>query len=527
MHRSWHTPSRREFLRVSGACGAHLLMLGAASPVAARALFARTRGVVVAQEPWGRLEQVADGVWALISTPLQDRTTLCNGGIIRGSAGVLVVEGFAQPGGAAWLAERARALTGRWPEHVVLSHYHGDHTGGITGFLAGERVPLVRLTELTRRLVRETDARRQEPPSAQRTRIIDGALALDATTPTSIDLGGRTVRVVPHDGHTRSDVTVQLDDPAVVFAGDLVWNAMFPNYVDAIPSRLARSVDALVRSGATVVPGHGPLADGDDLRLYVDVLDAVESAARAAHASGATAAEAAASFRLPAAAADWTLFSPRYFETAIGAWLREFAAEERRAVLLDPTHAEWSKPAPPVSRIRFDTGKGPFVVEVVRDWAPLGADRFYNLARLGFYDDARFHRVSEGYIVQFGLPGDPAVTAAWRGRTLPDDPPRSHNQRGTIAFAQMGPATRVTQVYINLGDNSRNDVEPFSVFSTVVEGMDVVDRLYAGYGENSGSGMRQGRQGPIETGGNAYLDREFPLLDRIIRACVIAPVELC
>ncbi|MGH7468285.1 MAG: peptidylprolyl isomerase [Longimicrobiales bacterium] len=198
-----------------------------------------------------------------------------------------------------------------------------------------------------------------------------------------------------------------------------------------------------------------------------------------------------------------------------------------RELLLDPANTEWSKPAPPVSRIRFETSKGSFVLEVIREWAPLGADRFYNLARLGFYDDARFHRVNPNYIVQFGLPGDPAVTAAWRSRQLRDDAPRAHNQRGTFAFAQMGPNTRLTQIYINLGDNSRNDAEPFTMLGRVVQGMDVVDRLYSGYGERSGSGMRQGRQGPIEQGGNAYLDREYPLLDRLLRACVIAPVRTC
>jgi cyclophilin family peptidyl-prolyl cis-trans isomerase len=198
-----------------------------------------------------------------------------------------------------------------------------------------------------------------------------------------------------------------------------------------------------------------------------------------------------------------------------------------RALLLDPANPEWSKPAPPVSRIRFETSKGPFVLELIREWGPLGVDRFYNLARLGFYDDARFHRVNRNYIVQFGLPGDPAVTAAWRGHELRDDPARAHNQRGTFAFAQKGPNTRHTQIYINLGDNSRNDAEPFVMLGRVVEGMNVVDSLYSGYGENSGSGMRQGRQGPIEQGGNAYLDREYPLLDRLIRACVIAPVKTC
>lgn len=198
-----------------------------------------------------------------------------------------------------------------------------------------------------------------------------------------------------------------------------------------------------------------------------------------------------------------------------------------RPLLLDPSNPEWSRPAPPVSRLRFETSKGVFVLELVREWAPIGVDRFYNLVRLGFYDDARFHRVSSGYIVQFGLPGDPAVTAAWRGHELPDDPPRADNRRGTFAFAMKGPNTRLTQVYINLGDNSRNDGEPFTMLGTVVEGMEVLDSFYSGYGEASGSGMRQGRQGPIEAGGNNYLDREYPLLDRLIKACVIALAPSC
>lgn len=196
---------------------------------------------------------------------------------------------------------------------------------------------------------------------------------------------------------------------------------------------------------------------------------------------------------------------------------------DHRELLLDPANPEWTLPAPPVSHLRFQTTRGDFVVAVVRDWAPHAADRFFNLVRLGYFDDTRFHRVSRGYIVQWGLHGDPAVTAAWRGRELPDDPQRFSNVRGTVAFAMTGPETRNTQVFINLGDNLRNDREPFAVFGTVVQGMDVVDRLFSGYGEDSGSGMRQGRQGPIEEGGNAYLDRAFPRLDRIVRAHVVAP----
>jgi cyclophilin family peptidyl-prolyl cis-trans isomerase len=192
-------------------------------------------------------------------------------------------------------------------------------------------------------------------------------------------------------------------------------------------------------------------------------------------------------------------------------------------ILLDPGHAEWKRPAPAVSRLRFETTKGVFVLELHRDWGPIGADRLYNLARLGYYDDTRIHRVNKGYIAQFGLHGDPAVNAAWKDKYIADDPPRSTNRRGTFAFSYKGPGnpnTRKTQIYVNLGDNARNDAEPFTVLGQVVEGMSVLDSLYAGYGENSGSGVRQGRQGPLEAGGNAFMDREYPLLDRIHRVTV-------
>jgi homoserine O-acetyltransferase len=192
----------------------------------------------------------------------------------------------------------------------------------------------------------------------------------------------------------------------------------------------------------------------------------------------------------------------------------------RLALLLDPSNAEWRRPAPPVSHLRFETTKGVFVLEVIRAWGPSGADRLYNLARLGYYDDTRIHRVNRNYIAQFGIHGDPAVNAAWKDQAIADDPPRSNNVRGTFAFAQKGPNTRNVQPYINLADNSRNNVEPFTILGTVVEGMAVLDSLYSGYGENSGSGMRQGRQPPLEAGGNEYMDREYPLLDRILRVTV-------
>ncbi len=194
-----------------------------------------------------------------------------------------------------------------------------------------------------------------------------------------------------------------------------------------------------------------------------------------------------------------------------------------RALLLDPANAEFTRPAPPLSHLRFETTKGVFVLELHRDWGPLGADRLYNLARLGYFTDTRFHRVRAAYIAQWGLHGDSAVNAAWKGRYLRDDPPRSRNTRGTFAFSYEGPGrehTRNAQIYVNLADNPRNDAEPFTILGTVTEGMAVLDSLFSGYGEESGSGVRQGKQGPLERGGNAYMDREYPKLDRILRVTV-------
>lgn len=193
-------------------------------------------------------------------------------------------------------------------------------------------------------------------------------------------------------------------------------------------------------------------------------------------------------------------------------------APDSRELLLDPTHLEWSTPAPDTGRIRFETTKGDFVVRVIRAWAPRGADRFFNLVRHGYYDDARLHRTVPGFIVQWGLAGDPEVTAAWLNRTIPDDPGVMSNTRGRIAFAFTEVGTRSTQVFIATVDLQRLDAGGFAPFGEVIEGMDVVDALYSGYGEASGGGMRAGGQDSLILGGNAYLDREFPLLDRILRA---------
>ena len=195
----------------------------------------------------------------------------------------------------------------------------------------------------------------------------------------------------------------------------------------------------------------------------------------------------------------------------------------QKELLLAPDDPEWGRAAPDVFRARFVTSKGDFVVEAHRDWAPIGADRFYNLVRHGFYDDTRVFRIRAGVFAQFGLSGDPAVNAVWYGRAIRDDPRIESARRGRVFFAMRGPDDRTTQVVVNLRDNPDYDEQGFVSFGEVIEGMDVVDSLYSGYGETAGGGMRGGNQGRIVAEGNAHLDADFPLLDRIHRA-VIEPV---
>jgi glyoxylase-like metal-dependent hydrolase (beta-lactamase superfamily II) len=293
--------------------------MSAAAPIWSRRLWAsQERFPVVASEPWGRIEQIADGVWALVSDPLQDRTTLCNGGIVAGRDGVVLIEGFGSDQGAGWMSEQARLLTGRLPTHIVLTHYHIDHTGGLRGATArGE--PQLMATPVTRDYTRGNDGAPNE--------ILNLATPLDTIRPTHIDLGDRSLIVVPRRGHTASDVTIELTEPSVVFCGDLVWNGMFPNYLDATPSRLGQAVRLMRATEATTyVPGHGPLADLEALDRYIGLLDDVEGAARRAAERGITAAQAGAEYRLPAGMQEWHLFNPAYFERAIGAWMTELGA---------------------------------------------------------------------------------------------------------------------------------------------------------------------------------------------------------
>jgi cyclophilin family peptidyl-prolyl cis-trans isomerase len=192
-------------------------------------------------------------------------------------------------------------------------------------------------------------------------------------------------------------------------------------------------------------------------------------------------------------------------------------------LLASPAVAEQ---APEKFVVRLDTTKGPVVIECVRAWAPHGADRFYELVTSGYYDNAAIFRIRPKTWAQFGIAAEPKVAQSWRPRTIPDDPfvPGQPNLRGTIAFAWAVPNGRTTQVFINLRDNrDTHDKEPFVPFGRVIEGMEVADAWYDGYGEAAGGGIRAGKQDPVFQGGNDYLKKNFPLLDYIKTARVLPP----
>jgi peptidyl-prolyl cis-trans isomerase A (cyclophilin A) len=182
--------------------------------------------------------------------------------------------------------------------------------------------------------------------------------------------------------------------------------------------------------------------------------------------------------------------------------------------------ATLTEQAPANYHVRFETSKGTFVVEVRRDVAPNGADRFYNLVKNGFYDNARFFRVVSGFVVQFGINGDPAIMAQWRDAKIPDDVVKTSNQRGFVTFATSGPDSRTTQVFINLTNNGGLDSRGFAPFGRVISGMEVVDKFYSEYGEGAprGSGPDQSR---IQLEGNKYLMSSFPKLDYIKKATIV------
>lgn len=276
---------------------------------------------VLLTEKWGRIEKIQDGVWAHVSTPFETRdyTTVCNGGIIAGDKGVLAIEAFMQPKGAKWWGEKAMELTGRWPTDVVSTHFHGDHTGGHKGYFTDKHKPNFWLTNTTKE-----DAEKSFSGRGMKGNEFQNVQTIDAENGTEIDLGNRKVTLKPGSGHTNSDVTIELADPAVVFCGDLFFNRMFPNYGNAIPSRLNTYAKTIAATKDTIfVPGHGPVADAAAAKIYHDFLGWVENWATESITAGQTVAEATKEFKLPTQFEEWFVWSPDNAKKAWTAWDRE------------------------------------------------------------------------------------------------------------------------------------------------------------------------------------------------------------
>jgi len=215
---------------------------------------------------------------------------------------------------------------------------------------------------------------------------------------------------------------------------------------------------------------------------------------------------------------------PLLLAIALAALAHQQALDQSQ--LMRPASDQMNRRAPDASRIVLDTSKGRMVLEMRREWSPHGVDRFYNLVKYGYYDEARFFRIRAGNWAQFGVAADPKIATAWRTQNLPDDPRVLSNTRGTVAYAFKEPNGRTTQAFINLKDNSAThdapaDGMPFVPFARIVEGVEAADALYAEYGEKAGGGIRGGRQDVLFEQGNAYLLREFPKLDYIKTATIV------
>ena len=319
--------NRRKFLSVSAGCGAHVLAMASFCPAATQRVFSpQDSDKVVATEKWGRLEQVHDGVWSLISTPFDggDFTTVSNGGIIAGKDRTMVVEAFMQDAGAQWMAKMAKKLTGRMPTDIVCTHYHADHTGGHRGFMKGDQKPKFWLTKETYDAALKS-LRERQPQEAGAEKIKDFDYEVLATdSPSEIDLGDRKVKVVPRVGHTASDVTIEVSDPDVVFCGDLFFNRMFPNYSDATPGNLNKyAAEMLAKPEAIYVPGHGPVADLKALEGYQAFLKHIQTVATSAFEAGTSAEDATKDFKLPEPMANWNIWSPQVAKNGFAAWYRE------------------------------------------------------------------------------------------------------------------------------------------------------------------------------------------------------------
>ena len=341
--------SRRKLLAGSAAAlgcsclaGCHLPATGSDR----KRLLSATAGEVVDRRSYGRIEKLDDRTYAFVSTPFDaeggagDRTTHSNGGLVAGDDGVLLIDSFRRPEGAVWAAEFAYKTFGMRPTHVVCTHFHFDHVGGLAGLIHAGVVPEIIMSQTTADRCRaangawigeDEQSKWSRPAIHQWGGFLIGPTRVlaDESEPVTLDLGGREVRLIPLRGHTDSDLAVEVSDPAVVYGGDLIWNGIFPNFMSATPSQHLQSVHQILEHPRRiVVPGHGPAASSDSagIRQFAQLLEHIQDHARMAHAAGRRAEDAASSFEVPASLGQWKYFRDGFHQSAMNAWYRELSA---------------------------------------------------------------------------------------------------------------------------------------------------------------------------------------------------------
>lgn len=335
---------RRHFLKrcFSTSCGYSATLLLA--PVLARQAYGREAlGDTIQSRPFGRIEKISDGVYALISTPFTkagktgDLATHSNGGLIVGKDHILAIDSYRTPAGAAFVAEACLKLTGRLPTHIVNTHFHFDHLGGTRGFIQQGASPEVIMTQTTRKLAFDTylttvpDKTNPDLSISALNKwggyLTDASkIITDESKPLKLDLGGRSVSIIPMSGHTNSDLIVTDDSTGTTFAGDLMWDGIFPNFMSSSPAQWTKSVKEILNgTSKIIVPGHGSLQEKKSTSTlnHLNLLDEIEQHARASLSKGDPALAAAQTFKLPSSLKHYKYFRTGFHELAMDAWQRE------------------------------------------------------------------------------------------------------------------------------------------------------------------------------------------------------------
>ncbi|WP_439101640.1 MBL fold metallo-hydrolase [Congregibacter sp.] len=324
---------RRSLLKAGLASTVALASMPGALPGAGAAA---PKNRVVAKSPFARIVEVGDGIFAVMSTPLDSAgnfatpQTLCNGGLVVGDERILSIDGYYQPEGAAWVNEQAKRLFGRPVSDVICTHLHLDHTGGLAGFQDGATGPEIYMTASTWAMMvaqySSGSPVEGTPFLAPPARLVGPTRVIeDESQSYAMDLGGRSVTIMPLSGHTPSDLAILVDDLPITFGGDLAWWGLFPNYVDAVPSKLAPSVETLMSGESRLmVTGHGGLVSTEDMGPYVELIASIDKAALQARERGWSPEKAGEAYKMPPSTADWGFFNPRYPQRAIAAWYREW-----------------------------------------------------------------------------------------------------------------------------------------------------------------------------------------------------------